>query len=412
MPIQIYETSFTIAGHNIPAFRGKVSIGSYGQLGTAEVHTSLAALKAQKIDFPALSSANNLPVNVSLNGKRIFGGTYMYGYYTPHNDEAHLVCRDYAGALFDSKRSIAELNIQNQHVSDLVQQICQQFGDGLTAQINIQNDPLVGTILNDGAVSVTYPQSMWQLLNFLARQVGASIYTTEDQILVFESQIAGAANTVYTWRARPDQLGLFLGPATGTNSARPIKDLEFLHQPARNRNFSVVVVSHHQQTCVQTVSTVTVAGQNIQNVAPKSIPAGYYSGQFGKTLSNILNTKGNGIPIYLFNESGLTPAQCQDRAQSIAQNIARRLLVVTLLVDGNQDIKPLQQIQIGEAIQGDLLGFADQALYISGVDHHFDMPQGEDLSEAGFWTTIKALTVPPVANPLSNNDVGELTGAL
>ena len=249
-------------------------------------------------------------------------------------------------------------------------------------------------------MAITYPQTMWQLLNYLARMVGASIYTTPDQVLNFKTILAGGNNNVYTWRASPDQLGLFVGPATGTAQAQPIENLEFTHQPARNQNFSVVVVSHHQQSTVQTVNTVTVAGQPIPVSKTKTIGAGFYTGNFGIQLKNVLAAQGNGHPIYTYNISGLNPDDCRAMAQGIAVDIARRMLICTLRADGNPSIQPLQQVQIGEVIAGDLLGFADRTLYVNGVDHYFDCPQGEG-EGGGLWTEIKALTVPPAVQNVS-----------
>lgn len=401
MPRTLFESTITIGQYNIPTYSWHVERGAYGQLGNADVHTSMAAMKAAGISYSDLSQQNETPVSLTLNGEKVFGGSYLHGFLQAEADEFHFVCRDFGGILFDTKRSLVDLNIQNQHVSDLVRQIINRFGNGLTPEINITNDPFVGNVLNEGAVAITYPQTMWNLLNYLARSVGATISTTPDRIFKFETITATASDIIYTWRANPAQANSFVGPVTGNNQQKPIMNLQFTHQPARNRNFSVVVVSHHQQSCVQTVETVTVAGQNIQVAGtPKGVKAGYYTGVAGAQLKNALSTAGNGIPIYQYAISGLKPDECRSRAQAIAEDIARRLLIANMKVDGNQAVQPLQQIQIGETVAGDLLGFADQALYITGVDHYFDQPQHEGYDESsGYWTGIKALTVPPVANP-------------
>lgn len=411
---QIWDVSILLNNQSVPIMNFKVESGAYGKIGTASITTSIRALKDNNININTINNStvlgNYTPLTIQINNQTIFGGYYFHGMYEFAEDIATIVARDYSAPLFDTKASIASLNYQNATVSSIVQQIANQFN--MSYFIQISNDPPVGTIVDQqlaGAVLTTYPQPLWNILVLLARASGAQVYTDPGGVLNFVdiTYQRGSIHT-YWWKPTPSTASSSAVPfsplsnVAGNSYLTPMLDLHVLHQPQRNQNFSVVVISGHQQSTQTSVQVVTVAGQNITLPGGGTLPRGTYKASgSGASSASLLSSRKLGIPIYYSRFDGLTPTQAQARAQSIAQDIATRLFVHTGLVDGDPTLLPTCQVQVMELPatndQTPLLGFAPITLTVQSVTHTFNMPQGDSLGgeHDGFLTQFKAMNLPP-----------------
>jgi len=396
----------------VPTFAWTISQGTYGKLGTAVIESSVVDFQNNQINLDNLNAVagvtagGHIPVSVTINGKTVFGGNYCFGHYTFHDNHIEITCRDFASALFDTKRSLADLNYNQQTVSQMITQFA-QYVSLPTPDIQISNDPIVGTVfdavgLTTGGVTYnTYPRPLWEIAQFLAKWVGAQIYTDPQGVIHVHDLPTGGTTRQYQWFVDPQ--------AAAADFQLPVLEYEVLHQPERNKNFSVIVKSHHGQRAQDYMHTVTVNGQSVTLSGNKTLGAGFFSANGGGVQArSVLSAAQNGIPTLIFRYDGLIQSEVQAKAEGIAREIAKRLFVNTIKVDGDPTLKPLEQITIIEGQQGTTLGFAQKQLYISEVIHNFRMP--ENITHgSGFSTTIKALTFPPGA---SDVDPDTLAGGL
>jgi hypothetical protein len=399
--LDIFQSEVTVNGQIIPVNSWGVHVGTYGQIGRVECVTSLKAMREYGLDdLSGLAPDTYTPLALSFNAETVFGGTYFAGNPTYDEDLFSFFGRDYAAILFDTKRSIASLNLDNVTVSDLVRQLAQEYG--LDAQVNIDNDPLVGTVVTEGSTMATYPQPIWNLIVYLARMTGAEVYTTPQNVLTFQSIGQDDTQHTVTWKA--------LDALNNQNALNaPVLKLRALHQPQRNKQFAVVVRSHHQKTTQTNTATVTINGEDIALPGTKkTLRAGFYTGSAGANARGILSNRGLGLPVYEFREDGLTPDLAQARAEGYAREIAKRLYIWTAVVDGNPLIRPTQRITVEESEAGSLFGLNANNLYITGVMHTLETPQGEEIGGdgEGYLTTITAMSIPPPAGGMES--LGEL----
>ncbi len=399
---QFWESNIEIGGYTLPSFEWTVDAASYGQLSHSTVRTTISALQRYKINVPSLNGASSrVPAKITMNGQTIFGGTYRHGFFDFDRDEAEFFLRDYAAILFDTKRSIADIKYDGVTVKEFISNLTEEFGNvpgGLTGvNIDIESNPLVGTVfaqtglVQGGSSMSTYPRPIWDLIVLIAKWIGANVFTTPEGILNFIQTPKNPIIQQYTWMQGPDQA---VDVTTRNVQFNPILKLNVMHQPENNQNFNVVVISHTQNDVQWTSQTTTAIGEDFGDtgIKPK-----LYSGADGVKVQSLLSSRGLGIPTYYFPIDGLTADQAQSRADAIASEYAKRLYVVNAVVDGNPEIRPLQQFLINEGEAGSLIGFAQKPLYISGVRHSFSMPQGDSLAHDGFQTTIKNLTLPPTS---------------
>lgn len=390
---QIWENQIRVGDRELNCFSWSVDVGTYGQIGKVSAKTTVSLLRAAGITLDTLASNANggkIPLTVSVNGNTIFTGTYLHGFYAFHADEVEIWGRDLSAVLFDTKRSVASIGYENTTVSQFISNICSRFGVPLS--ISIENNPYVGTVFESsgqqmgGSSMATYPQPLWNLIVFLVKQTGAQIYTTADGMLHVVSAPTTPITTRYSWLATPGEF---------ENSIHPILMLDVLHQPERNKNFAVVFISHHAQQVAFYTHTVTVAGEDIETPGIKTIPAGFYKGNVGQQIQSALSSRGLGIPVFEFRQDGLTQDAVRANAEGIAKLIAQKLFVMHAVIDGNPNLLPNQQIQIFESQPGSLLGFASKQMFISELRHSCGIPQGHDISNDGFLTTMKLLSLPP-----------------
>lgn len=436
-PSQIWSATITIGNITCPCYQWSTDIGTYGQIGRGTIKTSITALNNAGINLDTLNastftvgagssiggslsvaSSNNIPITIAVNNVTIFGGYYFFGVYEHHMDEAEISFRDYACVFFDSKTSLATLKLANKSVSDLVTEICQS--KGLTPQINIPEaiaDESVGSIFTGLGVSSSapsgqvanfssYPRSLWSVLVFLARAVGANIYTVPTAnvqgttstltdlnpgTLFFEQFPTNPVINRFYWMPQMPLVGPF---------PRPIRRLTTLHQPQRNKNFAVVVKSFHGPSVEISTAAATVTNAGVFSASGS-----------GAQVRSLLSNAGNGIPVYEFRIDGLLSGDVQAKAEEIANAIAAKLFVQTCVVDFDSSLRPLQQAVIIPANGAiGLLGFQSPTMYINGVTHSMNINQGGGVGEGGLITVLKLLNLPPASNPLTADSLGAIIG--
>jgi len=430
---QIYNATITIGGLTCPCYQWNTDIGTPNQLGRGEIHTSIVALEVSGINLGVLNkivgSGNNIPISIAVNNVTLFGGYYLFGSYEHDMDEAHIAFRDYSCVLFDSKTSIATLGTSNQTVQSLITEIC--TNKGLNALINLPAEvgsQSVGVLFNTLGVAQggtnfgSYPKTYWSVLTLLASFCSAIVYTVPTATLsgalpsglngatpgtlVFESQPSPPVVNRLFWMPTPPIGGV--GPMP-----TPIRKLRTLHQPQRNTNFVVIVKSYYAPACEISVSSVTVIGQDTLNSAGQVIPSGTYSQNgTGAQIRQAIQSSGTQELLeYEFRFDGLNAAATLQRAQVLANIISSKLFIQTATLDFDSSLMPSQQVVIVPEVGSvGLIGFQAPTMTITGVSHAMNIGQGDGVGEDGLITIIKMLSLPPVGNPLTVEQVGQLLG--
>lgn len=402
-----------IGGQPFPLTRFTTSGASHGNVGHAEITTSLVALDAAGVDPVALSvnAPNDLPVDIYVteDGERrhIFGGEFVSGAYSYGSDMAVLHARDWAGPLVDQKRVLTSLvggstgalapdessdssgvSSDNQKLSQIVTSIAKQFS--LTADLRLaqgaEADPQVGALFGDttNLVLSPTPQPLWGILTRLARLSGNVVYATPDKHLVFGAPGAGLETLAFTWRLNPRPPGTF-----------PLLSLALDHNPRRNQTFRVMVLSYDPTTQQTTQGQAYVIGGDYSTDQGGKVHAGAWSGQQASAIQAAIGTGKqsgkNAIQLYTFHVDGLTQSQANQRAQAIASDIARREIVAKLASNGIPEIQPSQPATLAGEIADE---FAAHTYYVTGFSHHFSMGLGEG-ANAEYRTDVMLLDRQP-----------------
>lgn len=439
------DVAFTVTVNNtvVPFTRFRMTGGAYGSVGHVSIDTSFTMLQQMGIDLFSITSGSPGFVEVDIAVKqvsqspsqaggygtggttagqsqtstRIFGGEYVRTDYDFDQDLVHIHARDWAGVLVDQKRiltkigkavekvlaplapgrvTVAGISNENQQIGNIVNSIATEFG--FNAILNLTNgNPTVGTLYGSADQSfITVPQSLWSILNQLARDTGYDVYVTPTKDLVFGEPGAGLDTIRLSWNVGPGQGQL------------PCRDLRIEHHPRRNSTFRVLVISYDPTKAQATLGRATYVGAN-------------YAGQHGLTAGmsvggaavsadkNILALQQGGvklsvaqIPLYTFHVEGLSADQANVRAESIATDIAKRELILSTCVDGMSSVLPTQKIQLS----GDLPSeFTNSTYYVSGYEQVFVMPDPRQHSHDAGWTTrVTALNIPTEA--LAKGDEG------
>lgn len=387
--------SFTPDTYNI---RG----GSYGSVGTADMTTSVSALEAAGIDLPTIAmEATGLvevSISVGIDGSwtKIFGGEYEHAVWSYDEDTVNIFCRDWAGVLIDEKRVLSMVaqgivqvlapgevadpdgvSTQSQNVSQVVTAIAKQFGFTPIVDADQGTDPelSVGSFYggdDDATTFMPLPQSLWNILNRLARDTGNEVYVTPKKELVFT---APGAN-------RPTINVVYKSPTMPPTGILPIRNLSVQHNPRRNMSFRVLVVSYDPSRAEATRGDAYVIGTKMPGSSGTTINPGLWPGTNG-AIALQLKQNGQRIQLYTFHLDGLTSAQAQQRALSIAQDIAKREFILSGIIDGYPDITPLQTLKIQGEISPVFLG---RDYFVSSYVHTYSMHDG-------FNTNLSALDI-------------------
>lgn len=430
MPDLTFECS--VGGNKIPVYQFSMTGGAYGSVGHISITCTGTLLKQLGIDLFALTSGSPGYVEVDLSvtqaptpqpnaggytpapppqsaTTRIFGGEYVRTDYELDSDIVQIHARDWAGVLVDQKRiltkigkaveqvqaplapgrvTVAGISNENQKISNIVTSICTEFG--FNPVLNLSSDslnPTVGTLYGSADQSfITIPQSLWTILNQLARDTGYDVYVTPTKDLVFGEPGAGLSTLQLTFNAAAGQGQL------------PCRSVKIEHHPRRNSTFRVLVISYNPSTRQATLGRATYIGA--QYAGQHGLRAGLNTGQAAVASdASILGLQKSGvnlsmtqIPLYTFNLDGLSPDQATLRAQSIATDIAKRELILTATIDGQPTIRPTQKVTLSGDVAGDL---TSSTFYISGFEQTFSMPgYGSHHASSGWSTRITALSVP------------------
>lgn len=427
--------TLTIGGNPVPFSRFTMTGGAYGSVGHVTITTSLTMLNDIKLDLFALTSGSpgfvevaiavrqNPPQQALYGGygggappptssgttTRIFGGEYIRTEFDLQADVVTIHARDWAGVLVDQKRiltkigkaieqvlaplapgrvTVAGISNENQKVSNIVTSICEEFG--FTPVLNLSSsgrNPTVGTLYGSADQSfITVPQSLWTILNQLARDTGYDVYVTPLKELVFGEPGAGLATLQLAFNTTPGQGQI------------PCKHPRVEHHPRRNSTFRVLVISYDPTKAQTTLGRATYIGAAY--AGQHGLTGGLNTGQAAVTADkNILALQKDGanlsvaqIPLYTFNLDGLSADQATLRAESIATDIAKRELILSTTIDGLPTILPTQMIRLSGDVPA---AFSEPTFYVSGYEQTFSMPDPRSHHSAGGWITkVTALNIP------------------
>lgn len=409
-----------------------VTNGVYGAVGHAQVHTSRKLLLALGIDLFALASSQQgyteIDINIIVDGvvTRIFGGEYVNAKWDYDSDTVVISARDFSGILVDQKRILSstaegvkqilgagqtkplQAATVNTKLSSIIHAIGDaygfqvQFNPAGSANLNLVNsepDPTIGSLYgSDTQTFLSVPQTLWAILNQLARDTGYEVYVTSKKILVFGQTGFGPAGTQLptmnlTYNVAPTSpaagLGYALGP--GTIAPVPCRGLSVEHNPRRNKTFRVLVLSYDPCKGQQVSGQAIALGTNQSGTTGNDYQPGVWGPSNYQAISQALEDDDIKIPLYTFHQDGLTQDQANYRALSIANDIKRRELILKATIDGNPNLYPTQPLMISGQVDSEVSG---NLFYAGSYTHTFRMPRGNGGANAGFNTEISAWNIP------------------
>jgi hypothetical protein len=390
-----------INGQSIPVADFEVTSGAYGSVGHLVASTSRLAVAAAGINLIGLAAnaASGMPVDiyVTLDGTRthIFSGEYVTGTWEFDQDLIEIHARDWAGPLVDQKRILSSIaggiqtvaqqagkgvETQNQTLSQIVSAIAQQFSLIPDLRLQKTENPTMGTLFgSDDTVYWASPYSLWAILNKLARDTGNEVYVTPDKHLVFGTPGAGLTPITLSYHYDPPPAGTY-----------PCYGLKIEHNPRRNLTFQVMVLSYDPGKAQTTQGQAVVMGTNVNASDTVTVHAGAWSGADATAISSALGNSlnSNNMPVYTIRIDGLTQTQAQNMAVAIANDIAKRELILTAETDGIPAVAPLNPMTlVSDIVEPEFLG---HQFWINKYTHTLRMGGGKN-KRADFRTTITAL---------------------
>ena len=328
-----------IGGVPVPTHGWSVHGTSKGHGGSATLETNTVALAQKNIDLVNMAiaaGAAGLPVDifVTMQSTRyhVFGGQYVSPTFDYDTGDISISCRDWASVLQD-KRSV--FNTQNKPLNAVWSDVAGAYGLSPDVQADSSDNPDIGTIY--GSQDTAWgpmPQTPWALVQKLARNNGYEAYVSPDKKLVLA--LPGTGSTL--------KLAYQMNPLPA--GAVPCDKLKFSHNALRNSNFAVRVSSYHPQLAQVTQGDAT-------------------AGKPGKQR-------------YLYHKDGMTAAQAQQKANSIATDIAKKGIAMSCEIDFLPTLLPMQAVSIdGPTIHS---VFRSQPYSIAAYSHRFKMSHGEGVS--------------------------------
>ena len=339
---------------------------------------------------------------VTLDGARthIFGGEYVLSRWAYDHSTVDVHARDWAGLLVDQKRVLSSIagaitsalapgqvsgqgvETQNQLLSQIVTSIANQFG--FTPELHLEgNSSLdVGTVFGgDDSIYWTTPQSLWAILNKLARDTGNEVHVTPDKHLVFGVPGAGLPTIQLTYQVNPPPGGSY-----------PVWGLMIEHNPRRNLSFRVMVLSYDPAKAQLSTGNAYVLGTNVDTGGQTTIKSGLWSSSTSPQVTQALDnaSQSKKIPIYTIRVDGLTQQQADAQALAIANDIAKRELILTCSTDGIPSIQPLNPLKISSSVIDP--EFTSHTYYANAFSHRFEMSRPGS-GHAEFLTAITGLDV-------------------
>jgi hypothetical protein len=376
----------------------------------------MARLEAAGIDLVAMAvkSPTALPLDIFLTEDdavtQIFSGEYLSASFDYAGTSVVIHARDWSGPLVDQRRVLVSIlggnvgalapseektsgvETQHQKVSQIVTAIAKQFSLIPDLRIAKGADPDIGTIFGTSSDTIltTTPQSLWEILNRLARDTGNIVYTTPQKHLVFGPPGAGLQTIPITWLMNPIPDGSFGALA-----------LSIDHNPRRNSSFQVVVLSYDPTVSKVTTGRSYVIGSNFSTNDKATVRPGLWSGQQARSILNATSTpsgnpgtdKNNKVPIYTFHVDGLTQAQADQRAQAIALDISKRELIANAKIRCLPSVQPANPVSLAGQINQE---FAAHQYFVTEYSHHYKLPTGAKVGE--FHTMLKMLDRQPIGS--------------
>jgi hypothetical protein len=427
---------FSIGGQALPITNFQMTGGAFGSVGHLTVRTTQTVLDQQQLDLFKLTSGAPGFVEVVLSvtaqtaytaapggygggappgqaqatTTRIFGGEYIKTTFSFDDDTVEIQARDWAGVLVDQRRILTKIGKaaekvfrplapgrvspggianENQKVGDIVNSIAQEFGFNPVLHLSGGRNPTVGTLYGSNDQSfITIPQSLWNVLNQLARDTGYDVYVTPTKDLVFGEPGVGQDTLQLSFNVAPQ------------SDQRPCRAARVEHHPRRNSTFRVLVRSYDPTSGVTTLGRATYVGGNY--AGQHGLAAGMSTGSAAATADKNIEAlqKGgdkltvNQIPLYSFHVDGLSTAQADLKAESIATDIAKRELILTATIDGYPSLLPTQMIRLNGDVRPE---FSSPTFYVSGYTQTFTLPTGAGRADSGWVSHITALNIPTEA---------------
>ena len=224
-------------------------------------------------------------------------------------------------------------------------------------------------------------QSLWGILNILARDSGNEVYVDPDKNLVFG--IPGANTPI-------PLLNLCYKVNPVPSGSMPIRRPKVTHNVRRNASFRVLVLSYSPAAAQVTQGEAYVLGDGITANGNQQISPGVWSGNNAQLISNSLQGQDAKFPIYTFHIDGLTAQQAQARATAIAADIAKREFIVTLTADLIAKVRPMNKTKLSGAIDQVFIG---NDFYVNRYKHTYRMPRGTNTNDAGMLTELTLLNI-------------------
>lgn len=385
--IRTLGTVVAIGNKELPVLNWRVSLGSYGSLATAEATTSLALLEAAGIDImkeEEKSGGVSFDIYVGYDGNfdHIFGGVFDKSEFAMHDDKVSFQARDHGAVLADTKQSIGKIDYKNKKITEIVKQFAEEHD--LEADIK-ENDAKAGHEAWDENTLIPKPQPRWSLIQKMALKLGWEAKISPDKKLYFGPPGGGSSKEVKVHWA----------PSEDDKADNPLKTLDIIYSPRRNKSFEVRVYSYHPHK-----AEATKGISSDDSAYLKSIGVNYSSGggkkkkksgtalgtSTGRTVKNYggqSSAKPSKKPVINVHMDGLSAEQCTQKAEAIADDLAKRQVVINC---SSQGIPKLQVHSKVKLVQGQkfLFGFDKKEYVVTSVNHSFTASQG---GTDGGWTT-------------------------
>lgn len=387
----------TVNGRDIIVDRLSVTRGAYGSNG--HFHLT-ASIQYTQLDINEL--AKNADVNqrttVTLQMSNDGGKTYsplLTGdldevRWDYDEDELTMTGRDFSGRLVESRVVLKDTDFTNRTPSQLATEFANDVG--LIPNVTpVPNEQPIGYLgENNLAIRTGTPITKWSLLILMARLSGRAVWVTATNppTLFFGPVNLSTSPRIFTYGQK--------GKAPGT----PIRKLQGEYHLFKNTTFQVVVMSYHPQMDKPVTATVMVAGETFSYETTKTIKPGMYKAGASGTTRLQIGAALKNKPGYFFYMHGLTPTECQARAEAIARDIAKRQFIMHGEIDGDPTINPLDPVQINAATPSQLnmhsiatkgvevpvnIGpFNNRLMYVNSVTHEFSFTSGF-LTKLSFW---------------------------
>lgn len=374
------DTAIAIGGTQIPCKSWQVRVGSDGSIGSVRCETSVLLLKQSGVDVISWSqkpdgASLDVFIGYDQSLSHVFGGVLDDLRWQFNDDLIEITGRDYGAVLADTQSVTSSINYKNATVSDIAQQIADL--NGFTANIT-RTDVKASTEMWQTSAFVPHAQSWWSILQNLAQQVAYELHITPTKELYFGPPISSSSLRCIYVPTRAQ---------VRNRQMEPLKSFEIEYHPRNNANFNVKVISYHPQGATRiTGQAQSLDSVNLSGIGTSKPNIGSSVGTTGRRVRNIPRVSGKPSkkPTFTYFMDGLDQNKADSKAKSIADDIAKRTVVINGTIEGNAGVEVHTSIKLVEG-RIDLLGFDTLDYRVTSLEHQFSMPQRG--SKSGGWTT-------------------------